>query len=195
MSVEFAESRMPFEYATVGFAENSGGPGRHRGGYSMVKGYRMLIDEVNLNIRSDRRANLTYGLDGGLPGTPSWNIVNPGPNQRLLPTCPMENTVLNRGDVFLHVQPGGGGHGNALQRDPESVLESVLNEFITKEYAFDVYGVAITGDEVDAHATRTRRAELAAAGTDGEPAYLQHFHRSIGIDPGVSRGSRREEGT
>ena len=106
MSVEFAESRMPFEYTCVGFAENSGGPGRHRGGYGMMRAYRILIDEVNLNMRSDRRANLTYGLDGGLPGTPSWNILNPGSGQKLLPACPMKSTVLNRCDEFLHVQPG-----------------------------------------------------------------------------------------
>ena len=182
MSVEFAESRMPLEYTCVGFAENSGGPGRHRGGYSTVKGYRMLIDEVNLNIRSDRRANLPYGLDGGLPGTPSWNIVNPGSGQKLLPTCPMESTVLNRGDVFLHVQPGGGGHGDPLERDPELVLDAVLNEFITTDYAFDAYGVAVRDGAVDGQATTARRAKLAAA-EPGEPAYLRHFHHSIGIDP------------
>jgi N-methylhydantoinase B len=109
MSVEFAESRMPVEVSCYAFAENSGGPGRYRGGYSSKKAYRILTDEVNLNIRSDRRANLPYGLNGGLPGTPSWNIVNPGPKQRLLPTCPMGGTVLNKDDVFFHVQPGGGG--------------------------------------------------------------------------------------
>ena len=191
LSVEFAESRMPLEYTCVGFAENSGGPGRYRGGYGTVKGYRMLIDEVNLNIRSDRRAILPYGLDGGLPGTPSWNIVNPGSGQKLLPTCPMESTVLNRGDVFLHVQSGGGGHGDPLERDPELVLDAVLNEFITTDYAFDVYGVAVRDGAVDGQATATRRAELAAA-EPGEPAYLRHFHHSIGIDPRERTRARRK---
>ncbi len=191
LSVEFAESRMPLEYTCVGFAENSGGPGRYRGGYGTVKGYRMLIDEVNLNIRSDRRAILPYGLDGGLPGTPSWNIVNPGSGQKLLPTCPMESTVLNRGDVFLHVQSGGGGHGDPLERDPELVLDAVLNEFITTDYAFDVYGVAVRDGAVDGQATAARRAELAAA-EPGEPAYLRHFHHSIGIDPRERTRARRK---
>jgi len=182
MSIEFAESRMPVEVSCYAFAENSGGPGRHRGGYSSKKAYRILTDEVNLNIRSDRRANLPYGLNGGLPGTPSWNIVNPGPKQKLLPTCPMGSTVLNRDDVFFHVQPGGGGYGDPLERNPERVLDDVLNEFITLDYAFDVYGVAISNGRVDTDATATRRAELAAMKPDN-PAYLQHFHHSIGIDP------------
>jgi N-methylhydantoinase B len=142
----------------------------------------MLTDGVNLNIRSDRRAHLPYGLNGGLPGTPSWNIVNPGPEQRLLPTCPMGSTVLNEGDVFFHVQPGAGGYGNPLERDPDKVLDDVLNEFITRDYAFDVYGVAIRNNSVDTEATATRRGELAAAKSD-KPAYLKHFHQSVGIDP------------
>jgi N-methylhydantoinase B len=182
MSIEFAESRMPVEVCCYAFAENSGGPGRYRGGYSSKKAYRILTDEVNLNIRSDRRAYLPYGLSGGLPGTPSWNIVNPGPKQKLLPTCPMGGTVLNKDDVFFHVQPGGGGYGNPLERDPEKVFDDVLNEFITPDYAFDVYGVAISNDRVDTDATATRRAELATMKPD-KPSYLQHFHQSIGIDP------------
>ncbi len=182
MSIEFTESRVPVEISCYSFAENSGGPGRYRGGYSCIKAYRMLTDGVNLNIRSDRRAHLPYGLNGGLPGTPSWNIVNPGPEQRLLPTCPMGSTVLNEGDVFFHVQPGAGGYGNPLERDPDKVLDDVLNEFITFDYAFDVYGVAIRNYSVDTEATATRRAELAAAKSD-KPAYLKHFHQSVAIDP------------
>ena len=182
MSIEFTESRVPVEIVCYSFAQNSGGPGRYRGGHSCMKAYRMLTDGVNLNIRSDRRAQLHYGLNGGLPGTPSWNIVNPGPKQRLLPTCPMGSTVLNKGDVFLHVQPGGGGYGNPLERDPEKVLDEVLNEFITLEYAFDVYGVVINDGVVDNEATVRRRVELVALKSD-EPAYLRHFHQSIGIDP------------
>ena len=126
------------------------------------------VRHSRVDIRSDRRAILPYGLDGGLPGTPSWNILNPGPNQRILPACPMENLHLERGDVYLHIQPGGGGYGNPLERDPARVLDDVLNELITADYAFDVYGVAITDDGVDADATALRRTELAAA-EPGEP--------------------------
>jgi hypothetical protein len=54
--------------------------------------------------------------------------------------------------------------------------------FITFDYAFDVYGVAIRNNSGDTEATATRRAELAAAKSD-KPAYLKHFHQSVGIDP------------
>ncbi|MBT7888440.1 MAG: hydantoinase B/oxoprolinase family protein, partial [Deltaproteobacteria bacterium] len=182
MSIEYTESRVPVEISSYSFAQNSGGPGRHRGGYSCIKSYKMLTDEVNLNVRSDRRKHLPYGLNGGSSGTPSWNIINPGPEQQLLPTCPMNATVLNTDDVFLHVQPGGGGYGNPLERDPEKIRDEVLNEFITLEYALDVYGVVIKEGIVDEKATAKRRIELADFKSD-QPAYLRHFHKSMGIDP------------
>ena len=133
-------------------------------------------------MRSDRRAILPYGLHGGLSGTPSWNIINPGPDQHTLPVCPMRPIALGRGDRFQHIQPGGGGFGSPLERDPELVLDAVDNEMITPEYAFDVYGVVIDGRTVDREATAERRRILAAS-PPGEAAHLRHFHQAIGIDP------------
>ena len=88
-----------------------------------------------------------------------------------------------RGDRFQHIQPGGGGFGSPLERDPEMVLDAVDNEMITPEYAFDVYGVVIDGRTVDHEATAERRGALAASPAD-ETAHLRHFHQAIGIDPG-----------
>ena len=178
--VEIFESQQPLEITRYGFVENSGGPGRSRGGHALVREYRLLAEEAVLTLRTDRRAILPYGLYGGLPGTPSYNIVNPGPNQRILPVCPAEHIPIKRGDIFCHICPGGGGNGDPLERDPEKVLDAVLNQMITRGYAFDVYGVAIGADGVDREATEERRSELRAAAPD-EPANLRHFHQSIGV--------------
>ena len=179
--VEIFESGQPFEVTRYGFVENSGGPGRSRGGYALVREYRLLADEAVVTLRTDRRAILPYGLDGGLPGTPSWNIVNPGPEQRILPVCPMDSIPIKGDDVFCHICPGGGGYGDRLERDPQKVFEDVHNEMITEDYAFDVYGVVVGGDGVDRDGTEKRRAEIRAAAPD-DTAYLRHFHQSIGVD-------------
>ena len=89
---------------------------------------------------------------------------------------------LGRGDRFQHIQPGGGGFGSPLERDPELVLDAVENEMITPEYAFDVYGVVIDGRAVDHEATAERRTALAESPGD-RSAHLHHFHQAIGIDP------------
>ena len=113
-------------------------------------------------VRSDRRAHPPYGVAGGRAGTPSCNILNPGPGQRVLPTLPMEAVRLRRGDVFRHVMAGGGGYGDPLERDPQMVLEDVLDEKQTAEYARREYGVVIDAAAmaVDAPATERLRAEI-----------------------------------
>ena len=94
----------------------------------------------------------------------------------------MRPIPLVRGDRFQHIQPGGGGFGSPLERDPELVLDAVDNEMITPEYAFDVYGVVIDGRTVDHEATAERRRRLAASPADAT-VHLRHFHRAIGVEP------------
>jgi len=63
------------------------------------------------------------------------------------------------------VLAGGGGYGDPLERDPAAVLRDVRNEVLSAEKAAADYGVVIDtrGWTVDAAATRTRRATIAAA--------------------------------
>jgi len=178
--IELLESRHPVEVTCYAFVQNSGGPGRHRGGIALMRGYRLLEDEAELIMRSDRRDVLPYGLSGGMPGTPSWNVINPGPGQTLLPVCPMKSTPLVKGDEFLHIQAGAGGFGEPLERLADKVLADVVNELITVDYAADVYGVVIEAGVVNLPATERQRSLLAVSKTH-QTAYLTHFHRTVGI--------------
>ncbi len=55
--------------------------------------------------------------------------------------------------------PGGGGWGDPLKRDPEMVLQDVMEERITLGRAETVYGVVINGAtcEIDWGATKHLR--------------------------------------
>jgi N-methylhydantoinase B len=74
-------------------------------------------------------------------------------------------TPMRRGDVFIHDQPGPGGWGDPLERDPLRVLRDVANELVGLASARDDYGVVIDASAlvVDEAATARRRAELRAA--------------------------------
>ena len=54
---------------------------------------------------------------------------------------------------------GGGGFGDPLEREPEKVLNDVVDGYITIEQAKDDYGVAIGEDtmKIDAEATKRLR--------------------------------------
>jgi N-methylhydantoinase B len=160
--IELIEAELPLEVQQYGLLPDTGGAGQYRGGLSLMREYRLLAEQAVLTVRSDRRKHTPYGLQGGKPGTPSWNIVNPGPNQRILPTLPMEAVQLKQGDVFRHILAGGGGYGDPLKREPRMVLEDVLNDKVTLAYARREYGVVIDPDSrtLDLEATKRLRTKL-----------------------------------
>ena len=178
--IELVEANEPVEITRYALVQNSGGPGRSRGGLALMRGYRLLADAAVLIIRTDRRTHRPYGLSNGRAGTPSWNILNSGAAQRLLPQCPMRSTPMVRDDEFLHVHAGGGGFGNPLERDINKVLEDVLDEHFTVAYAAEVYGVVVRGEAVDIEATQERRRELLG-GQVSDESYLNHFYATIGV--------------
>jgi N-methylhydantoinase B len=56
---------------------------------------------------------------------------------------------------------GGGGWGDPLERDPGRVRWDVLEEFVSKEAARDLYGVVLGDDlSVDEGATRALRQSM-----------------------------------
>ncbi|MCX6095343.1 MAG: hypothetical protein NT125_01235, partial [Candidatus Bipolaricaulota bacterium] len=64
---------------------------------------------------------------------------------------------------------GGGGYGSPLERDPDKVLEDVLNEYVSCEKAKEDYGVVIEKGAVDLAATKKLR-ETLKKGEKKEPA-------------------------
>jgi N-methylhydantoinase B len=163
--VELIEAELPLEVSEYSFVTDSGGPGRRRGGLAFSRTYKVLAEQAQCTMRADRRDHPPYGLDGGEPGGPSLNVLNPGaPDERKLPTMPMASIPLRKGDVFQHISAGGGGFGPAFEREPESVLEDVHEGKVSREAAAQHYGVVIdTGFAIDAEATRARRAAMREA--------------------------------
>ena len=182
--VEFIESDNPVEILRYGFVPDSGGPGKFRGGLAIVREYRLTADEGFLTFRTDRRDHLPFGVQGGKPGTPSWNILNPGSRRRrTLPVLPLQGYQIQRGDVFCHVLAGAGGFGDPLERDPVRVLADVRDEKITSDYARSEYGVVLRGrpPTVDENATAALRKAKTRRGRGRRAAntHVAHFDRAL----------------
>ena len=158
---ELMELEYPVRLEQYALAPDSGGAGRYRGGLAVVRDWRYLGENpANLTIRSDRREHLPYGLYGGQPGAGSMSILNPGrEDERTLPT--MVTETIQPGELLRHIQPGGGGWGDPMSRDPEAVRQDVLDGKVSAEAARDSYGVVLRpgSQEIDLEATRQRRAE------------------------------------
>jgi N-methylhydantoinase B len=160
--VEIAEAELPVRIEHYGLLPDTGGAGRYRGALAQVRQVRCLAEDAVLQIRSDKRHFPPYGLQGGQPGTPSLNILNPGPEQKVLPTLAVSR--IREGEVLRHVLAGGGGWGDPLERDPERVWRDAWNEKLSVDYARREYGVVIDPVtlQLDRQETERLRQELRA---------------------------------
>lgn len=161
--IELMEARLPLRVEEYGYARNSGGGGRNRGGLAMVRSYVIEADETLMTLRSDRRRNLPLPVEGGLPGSPSLSIlVHADGRRELLPTMRMGPTALRRGDRIIHIAAGGAGYGDPLHRSPEAVRSDVIDALFDADFAKAVYGVVFArDDEVDIAVTQARRDLMA----------------------------------
>ena len=87
----------------------------------------------------DRTKFAAQGAAGGGEGEMGEFVLSTGerPNPKQLITVPPEVTV----NVTI---PGGGGYFPAQERDPQHVLDDVVNGYVTLEGAEQDYGVKIT---------------------------------------------------
>jgi N-methylhydantoinase B len=169
-SVEVTEAEQPIRIEAYEFVPDKAGPGKFRGGVPFRRDYRFLEDEGILQVRSDRRRFLPYGLYGGQPGRPSRNFLNPETENRPLPS--KLTMTIRKGEVFRHEVAGAGGHGDPLQRDPAAVARDVRNELVSRAAARTDYGVVVDDHgRVDAAATERLRDQLRhARGWTATPA-------------------------
>ena len=161
-SVEIAEVELPIRVEEYGIKHDTGGPGKYRGALSQVRSVRCLAEEATLQLRSDKRRFPPYGLHGGKPGDPSWNILMSEDQETVLPTMGARKVVKD--DVVSHIIAGGGGWGDPLERDPVLVQQDVWDEKLSIAYVRREYGVVIDPEslQIDHEATSALRHELRA---------------------------------
>src|SRR5262249_43547330 len=93
------------------------------------------------------------GRNGGQDGASGIVRLKSGPALKS-----RGNQVIPKGDRLIVEMPGGGGLGNAAERDPALVADDVRNGFISKESAREVYKVAVRYDSsVDVEETERLR--------------------------------------
>ncbi|AXB78869.1 hydantoinase B/oxoprolinase family protein [Novosphingobium sp. P6W] len=173
--IELIEARMPLRILSYTFAKNSGGAGKYRGGSAMVRSYEVLASDGLVQVRSDRRDHLPVASGEGLPGSPSYTFLNEGEQTRMLPVMPMGPIRVSAGSKLVHLAAGGAGHGHPFERDPNAVLDDVLDDRISEEMAREVYGVLLGefGRSVDNEGTIARRSTGVA------PALLTEHQQAI----------------
>lgn len=156
---EVFENRCPLVMLEREFRQDSGGPGRWRGGlgHKIIYSGLRLKEPYRCSPFTDRVHHPAPGLLGGMPGAPGLFEFADGTKlhpKRTVEPAPDQQLVIGL--------PGGGGLGSPLERDVEAVREDVLEGLVSLEQARAAYGVAFTADlEVDLEETRRLRAQAS----------------------------------
>jgi N-methylhydantoinase B len=156
--VEVLERQHPVRIEEYGLVPDSGGAGRYRGGLGLRRSYRLLAEEAVLQLRADRLRFPPYGLAGGEPGGFAGNWLGEDKAMRSVPG--KLTTTMHRGELLIHHQAGGGGHGDPFSRAPEAVARDVWNGKVTAAAARTHYGVAVDADgALDSRETQRLRSQ------------------------------------
>jgi N-methylhydantoinase B len=159
MSTEVIEARYPIRVEQYALNTEAGaGAGKLRGGFGVVKDYRVLSREANFTASFGRSRFPPWGLSGGGAGTCNRvSILSTGapPESR----GKIAARKLRQGDMVRLATGGGGGFGPVFERDPQDVQADVRNEFLTIDQAQQIYGVVLNREtlQVDREATAVLR--------------------------------------
>jgi N-methylhydantoinase B len=142
---------------------DSAGPGRSRGGHAVRLDMQVERPEGLVTARGMERLRFApWGVAGGRAGATGRVLLNPG-TARERAVAKIDLLALDPGDVLSVRTPGGGGHGDPLDRSPQRVLADVDAGLLTTAHARDAYGVVIADGGLDEPATAALRAGRRAS--------------------------------
>ncbi len=160
--VETLEAQHPVRVEAYELAPDSCGAGRYRGGLGIRRAYRVLADDVLMQLRADRMKFRPYGLQGGLPAMPASNRLDSGDTSRALPS--KVGMRIARNDVVTHVQPGGGGFGDPLARPFAEIERDVWDHKLSAAFVREHYHAVVDpcSGTLDVAGTQALRARMSA---------------------------------
>ena len=182
---------------------DSGGPGRHRGGVAASVAITPHGTSVPMGLilaSAGKAVAQNAGLCGGHPGNTGLDVIArnsrikemlaagqmpstlPEVSDTLEPGQNYATSYLAPGEVLAMTWQGGGGYGDPLTREPDTVARDVREQKVTAEAARAVYGVMIVEDgavnpsattaERDQHRARRRERSQLLGGSRGKASLV-----------------------
>jgi N-methylhydantoinase B len=169
-TAEINESLFPHVQWSRDYRTDSGGPGQWRGlcGSHYVKEVQAEGKVYTYVV------GMKYpmpGIAGGKAGAPNKLTIRWQSDDEFVVAHTADWIPIAPGQLINYDYGGGGGWGDPLLRDPQAVLDDVLDEYVSVEGAERDYGVVLTGtvadltlavDEAATEALRARRRAEAA---------------------------------
>jgi N-methylhydantoinase B len=155
--IEDIESHVPLRIERYELRENVAAAGRWRGGVGSIRELRFLAPG-SVSLESEGHKYPPKGLFGGSDGTPSELVRKKANGEEIRLPSKLPHHAFGAGDSITAIRACGGGYGAPLEREPQDVLDDVLDEYITADQAFEQYRVRIVDGKIDAAATGAARS-------------------------------------
>ena len=159
--IEVLETKTGMVIDRLELRTDSGGPGEHRGGLGLCRDITFVSDGELLSVMKKSKTRPWALMGGGEPEPNGMLIYADSSRQKRVGTF---RAKVGVGDRARNLTAGGGGYGPPERRDPRQVLDDVLDGYVSREAARDIYRVALTENAVD----EDRTAALRAASSPGE---------------------------
>ena len=149
-----------------GLREGSCGDGEFRGGCGLRRDLELLEDGSALSVLGDKNIIPPFGVAAGISGAANrFTVERDG---ELIEPSPIPGKVgafpLLKGDIVRVETSGGGGFGDPVKRDPDSVKQDIALGYISSTQAETRYGIVLNeGGTVDQAASATRRETIRHA--------------------------------
>jgi N-methylhydantoinase B len=157
-TIEGIELKCPVLVEERSLFEDSGGAGKHRGGLGINLRVRNFV-EGRWNLMGPKRIGCPpQGLWGGAPGSVAKYMLKLPGESEFREMDAARHPVPANSEVIVRTG-GGGGWGDPLERDPQSVRRDVIEGLVSIGGARHEYGVVIDTDDlaIDHAATDVER--------------------------------------
>jgi N-methylhydantoinase B len=199
--IEAVEQLYPLLVERTALREDSGGPGRWRGGLGLTREVRIQAAGTRLSVLAEKAVLPPFGVCGGGAGATNrfWvrrhgHAIEPSPLPGKVSGFP-----LQPGDVLIMESSGGGGFADPLDRELSRIAADVAEGYVSRAAAERIYGVVWQGGLIDEGATGELRASLrarrhrvrliAGAGLDAERGRFIRLDAETAASLGVGAGA------
>jgi N-methylhydantoinase B len=147
-TAEINESLYPHVQWDRDYRTDSGGAGQWRGLCGSHYEKEVLVDAKVYTYVVGMKYPMP-GICGGEPGEPNRMVIRHGSDDPFTVQHTADWVPIGAGQRIMYDYGGGGGWGDPLDRDPQAVLDDVLDEYVSVEGAEREYGVVLAGSLAD----------------------------------------------
>ena len=159
--VEILEALYPVMFTQWALRQDSGGPGKHRGGLGAIYEIEALAEGgADVFLIGERGKYAPFGVNGGAAAALNRFVYETDDGEKSPPlVSKITDVKIRQGQKVRLETPGGGGFGDSAQRDPALVGRDVRLGYVSREAALRDYKVVLGDDGApDLSATAKARA-------------------------------------